>query len=128
LKIYIAPKISVLQKSGCPVDGLGTGYTCAADSANGLIILTGLVDPGKILPSMTNITFTIKQTLQNPGAFIAPGKYSFLLTTASGGDVDGGDYTDFNTTHYRGSVILSFKAEISSTQVGAPDVTIKFTL
>lgn len=128
LKITLPSAIPVLQKAGCPVIGLGSSYTCAADSANGVITLTGLADPGKFLPAMTNITFSIQRTLQNPGAFIAPGKYSFLLTTASGGDVDGGTYIDTNATHYKGSTITSFSATISSTAVGETGVSILFTL
>lgn len=59
LHITLPNTIPVLQKAGCPVVGLGSPYTCAADSANGIITISGLVDPGKTLPAMTNITFSI---------------------------------------------------------------------
>jgi len=106
--------LPVLQKAACPVFGLGSTYTCNADSANSVITLTGLVDAGKTLPALTDLTFSIGQSIQNPGAFIAPGEYSFLLTTGIGGKVDEGIYTDTNTTHYKGSTILAFTGAISS--------------
>jgi hypothetical protein len=50
------------------------------------------------------------------------------LTTANGGAVDAGTWTDTNTTHYQGSTILAFSGTISSTVVGAEDVSISFTV
>jgi hypothetical protein len=120
--------LPVLQKSACPVLGLGSAYTCTADSASGTITLTGLVSAGKTLAAETDLTFSIGQSIQNPGGFVAPGTYSFLLTTANGGEVDTGTWTDTNTTHYEGSTILAFTGSISSTVVGATGVALTFTV
>tara|TARA_B110000285_G_C15138949_1_gene629296 strand:+ start:964 stop:1623 length:660 start_codon:yes stop_codon:yes gene_type:complete len=128
LAITMPRALPVLQKSACPAVGLGSTYTCAADSANSLITLSGLVDVGKTLAAKTDITFSIGQSIQNPGAFIAPGQYSFLLTTGAGGKVDKGTWIDTNTTHYKGSTILAFTGAISSEVVGAVEVAITFTV
>jgi hypothetical protein len=50
------------------------------------------------------------------------------LTTANGGSVDTGTWTDTNTTHYEGSTILAFSGTISTTVVGAQSVAISFTV
>ena len=128
LKITMPRLLPVLQKAACPVVGLGSVYTCNADSANSVITLSGMVDAGKTLPAKTDITFSIGQSIQNPGAFVAPGEYSFLLTTGAGGKVDEGTWTDRNTTHYKGSTIVAFTGSISSQLVGATGVAITFTV
>lgn len=73
LKITMPRTLPVLQKAACPVVGLGKAYTCSADSANGVITIAGIVDVGKTLPAKTDIMFSVGQSIQNPGAFIAPG-------------------------------------------------------
>jgi hypothetical protein len=69
-------------------------------------------------------------SIRNPGDYVTPGTVFFTVETASGGDVDSGSYTGWDTGEelYSSSFIEDFEVSADDTTAGAEPVTYAFTL
>ena len=62
-------------------------YLCSGDSTSNLVTIKGLVSDNSIKPG-DELSFSVLQTITNPGEYIAPGEFKFVLISGSGGLVD----------------------------------------
>lgn len=109
--------------------GVASNYKCTADAAARRISISGFAEPGTVpRPANEVVKFVVQQSIQNPGAFIAPGLFSFLLVNKDGGSIDIGEFDQNSGSLYVESFITEFYAKINDTTAGVGPVTIDFLL
>jgi hypothetical protein len=69
-------------------------------------------------------------SIRNPADYLTPGAAFFKITTSNGGDVDRGEFNDWNDgrSMYKSSYIKTFSVKAGSYIAGRTPVTYYFTI
>ena len=128
LVITLPAELEVQQNSACIMyDVDNEDYSCGADAtANSLTLINFLTSDAT---AGSEISFSV-DSIRNPVDYITPGLATFKITTSSGGEVDDGEFDDFDdgTDLYENSYITSFAVSAGDYTAGRTPVTYKFTI